>query len=78
MNPKEVKSIIPGNGMAVKVLGPKSYDIEQALRNWKGKVKDNEIVEQYRERKEYEKPTAKRRRLKDKAIFDAKRNSNNY
>ncbi len=74
MNGRSIKTIVPGKATAVKVLGPKPIDIEHALRTWKGKVKDNEIVEQYRERKEYEKPTAKRRRLKDRAIFDAKHN----
>jgi ribosomal protein S21 len=74
MNGRSIKPIVPGNGMAVKVLGPKPNDIEHALRSWKGKVKDNEIIEQYRDRQEYEKPTAKRRRLKDRAIFDAKHN----
>lgn len=71
---RHIKSIVPGNGMSVKVLGPKPQDIEYALRIWKRKVKDAGVVEDVRERMEYEKPKTKRRRLKNEAIRNARRN----
>ena len=68
--------VVPGNAMAVKVLGPKSYDIENALREWKTKMKESDIITRYRDKMEYEKPTSKRRRLKNDAIRNNKRQSN--
>ena len=73
-NSKMRKSIVPGNGMAVKVLGSKPHDIEYALRIWKRKVKDSGVIEELRERMEYEKPTSKKRRLRNEAYRTARRN----
>lgn len=72
------KSLVPGNGMAVKVLGSKPHDIEFALRIWKRKVKDTGLMENVRERMEFEKPTTKKRRLRNAAIRNAGRNQDNY
>jgi ribosomal protein S21 len=77
-NSKMRKSIVPGNGLAVKVLGSKPHDIEYALRVWKRKIKDAGVIENVRERMEYEKPKTKRRREKNEAIRSARRNQDNY
>lgn len=72
------KSIVPGNGLSVKVLGSKPHDIEFALRLWKRKIKDSAVLDNFIERREYEKPTTKNRRLKNESTRNAKRNQNNY
>jgi small subunit ribosomal protein S21 len=50
--------------------------IEQALRKYKEKYSKLKISKQINERKEYEKPTETRRKVRDKAIYiQKKRNS---
>jgi ribosomal protein S21 len=71
-------SVVPGNGMAVRVLGNKKHDLDFALRLWKKKLKDSEIIDNLKTRREYEKPSVTKRRNKDEAIRNAKRNKNNY
>jgi small subunit ribosomal protein S21 len=52
--------------------------IEQALKKYKEKYIKQRISKELNERKEYEKPTSARRKVKDKAIFiQKKRNEDN-
>ena len=69
-----LQSIVPGNGNAVKVLGKGPKDIEHALRLWKKNVKESNVIENLKSKMEYEKPTTKKRRLKNDAIRNRKRN----
>lgn len=69
------KSIVPGNGMAVKVLGSKPHHIEFALRLWKRTIKDTGLMEDVRSKMEFEKPSAKRKREKNEAIRSYKKNN---
>jgi ribosomal protein S21 len=67
-------SLVPGNGNSVKVLGSGRYDIEYALKLWKRNLKESDIVNELKSRMEYEKPTTKRRKAKNDAIRNRKRN----
>jgi|LauGreDrversion4_2_1035121.scaffolds.fasta_scaffold01139_15 small subunit ribosomal protein S21 len=58
---KQHKAIVPGNGMAVNVLGPAKEDLAFALKNWKRKVKSAGIVDILNERREYIKPSVTNR-----------------
>lgn len=74
MNYKMLHSIVPGNGNAIKVLGSGKYDIEYALRLWKRNLKDSDIVSELRDRMEYNKPSVVKRKTKNDAIRNRKRN----
>tara|TARA_R110000803_G_scaffold114294_5_gene182767 strand:+ start:961 stop:1209 length:249 start_codon:yes stop_codon:yes gene_type:complete len=52
-------------GFGVRVI---NGNLEPALRLWKKKLKDSGKMEELRDRKEYTKPTTKRRRAKAVAI----------
>jgi small subunit ribosomal protein S21 len=47
--------------------------IEQALKKYKEKYIKLKISKQLNERKEYEKPTAVKRKVKNKAIYNEKK-----
>jgi len=66
---KQHKTIVPGNGMAVNVLGPEKEDLAYALKAWKRKVKNASIVDILNERREYIKPSVKNRIQKTKAKY---------
>jgi small subunit ribosomal protein S21 len=53
--------------VAVKVIGK---NIQKALSKFKKKVKDSEHLLELRERKQYTKPSVKKRRLKQVAIHN--------
>ncbi len=56
---------IMGNSMAVKVV---HNQIEPAIKLWKRKLKDSGILEQLKERKEFIKPSAVKRKQREEAI----------
>lgn len=58
MNPKKIKSVIPGQLNAVQVV---DNDISTAIRLWKRMLKDNKVVEDCFSRKYFEKPSIRRR-----------------
>ena len=53
--------------VAVKVI---KGNIQKALSKFKKKVKDSEHLQEFRERREYVKPSVKKRRLKQVAIHN--------
>lgn len=65
---KQHQTIVPGNALAVKVLGSTREDLSFALKVWKRKIKNSEILEQTRTRKEFIKPSA----IKRKQLIAAK------
>ena len=56
---------IMGKPMAVKVV---HNQIEPAIKLWKRKLKDSGILEQLKERKEFIKPSAVKRKQREEAI----------
>ena len=66
---KQHKTVVPGNGLAVNVLGPEKEDLAYALKSWKRKVKNAGIVEILNERREYIKPSVKHRIEMTKAKY---------
>ena len=69
--PKNYKRIkkedmeVPGNSLAVKVV---NGNIELALKTFKRKLKDSGKIEELKNRKEYIKPSAIKRKQKADAI----------
>lgn len=53
----------------------KNNDIDHALKIFKRKMKEFQILEIYREKQEYTKPSEKRKRAKRAAILKQKKNS---
>jgi small subunit ribosomal protein S21 len=54
----------------------KNGNIERALKTYKRKFRNVGVVNELRERQEYTKPSEKRRKTKDKAIFINKKKNN--
>lgn len=65
---KYVDMNLPGYTIGVRVPGNSSRDIEMALRKFKRIVKDSGIMEEYRARQEYIKPSMRKRKQKQEAI----------
>jgi ribosomal protein S21 len=66
---KQHQAIVPGNSMAVKVVGTSREDLAYAIKGWKRKVKNAGIVEETRDRKEFIKPSVKKRQQHQAAVF---------
>ena len=54
---KQHQAVVPGNAMAIHVVGSSREDLGYALKGWKRKVKNAGIIESARERKEFIKPS---------------------
>ena len=59
---------VPGNGLAVKVPDSNPGTLEKALRYLKRQLKDDNTMMRLKEKRYHEKPSSKRRKLKDEAI----------
>ena len=66
---KQHKAIVPGNGMAVNVLGTEKEDLAFALKTWKRKVKSAGIVDILNEKREFVKPSVKQRAERIRAAY---------
>jgi ribosomal protein S21 len=66
---KQHQQIVPGNALAVKVIGTTREDLAHALKAWKRKVKSANILEEVKERREFIKPGVKRRKQLQDAAF---------
>ena len=66
---KQHKAIVPGNGMAVNVLGTEKEDLAFALKTWKRKIKHSKILERTKELTEFIKPSIKKRQQLTNAKF---------
>lgn len=60
-NSKPKKDKEPSFGLCVEV---RNGDINGAIRKFKKKVQESGILQDYRKKQEYEKPSSKRKRLK--------------
>ena len=52
-------------------------NINRALKQFKRKFRDTQVLKELRERKNYTKPSSKRRKQKEKAILKQKYRENN-
>jgi ribosomal protein S21 len=74
---RHLDSIIPGTAIGTKVIPTKGRpggDIHAAIGKWKRAVKDAGIIEDFKDRKEYIKDSAKQRRALSRAIYIQKIN----
>jgi len=55
-------------GLSVVVRGDNPHDFAKALRKFKRKVADSGIIQDYRDKQFYEKPSDKRRKAKKQAV----------
>jgi small subunit ribosomal protein S21 len=60
------KSILPGHALGVKVI---NNDLSFAIKQFKGKVKDSDILSSLKERREFEKPSVTKRKQLIKARY---------
>jgi ribosomal protein S21 len=60
---------VPGNALAVKVIGSSKEDLGHALKAWKRKIKSANILEETKDRREFIKPGVKRRKQLQDAVF---------
>jgi small subunit ribosomal protein S21 len=73
---KQHQTTVPGNALAVNVI---NNDLAFALRTWKRKVKSSEVLESIKDRKEFIKPSVKRRQQRQSAQFIQKiKDLNNF
>tara|TARA_R110001592_G_scaffold338613_1_gene625879 strand:- start:74 stop:313 length:240 start_codon:yes stop_codon:yes gene_type:complete len=63
---KQHKSIVSGNANAVSVI---NNDLNYALRTFKRKIKDSNVLEKLKENKTFIKPSVKRRQQINKAKY---------
>jgi small subunit ribosomal protein S21 len=66
---KQHQTIVPGNPLAVNVVGSAREDLAFALKTWKRKIKNSEILEQTKDRKEFLKPSVRKRKQLQDAKF---------
>jgi len=66
---KHHQSIAPGHGISARVV---EKDINFALRIWKRKLKDSDVLLNLKEGREFLKPSVKRRKQKIDAIYTQK------
>jgi len=71
MNKKQKQHLttVPGSPLAVNVTGTQREDLAFALKAWKRKIKSSGILETMRDRKEFEKPSVKKRKQLQSAKF---------
>lgn len=62
---KREEQFLYGHALGVKVI---NNNVEAALRKWKRLVKESGVIDEYKSRREYIKPTTKRRKQKNDAI----------
>ena len=69
---KHQKSIVPGAGVAVKVLSTKQYpkgDINFALKSFKRELKESGKIQELKDRKEFKSKSQKRREEVNRAKY---------
>ena len=59
---KQHQTLVPGNALAVNVVGTTREDLAFALKTWKRKIKNSEVLEQTKARKEFIKPSVVKRK----------------
>ena len=59
---KQHQTIVPGNALAVNVVGNTREDLAFALKTWKRKIKNSEVLEQTKARKVFIKTSVVKRK----------------
>jgi small subunit ribosomal protein S21 len=59
------------------IIKSKGKKIEYVLKEYRKKVERTKLMRECRSRKEFEKPSTKKRRIKNKAKYINKKNNNN-
>ena len=77
----EIKTIIPGSAIGAKVLPPHGRDkrrrdqaLGNAIRTWKQALNDSGKLDELKIKQAFEKPSEKKRRMKNAAIYNRKKN----
>ena len=66
---KQHQTIVPGNSLAVNVVGTQREDVSFALKAWKRNIKASGILERIKDEKEFIKPSVRKRKQIQKAQF---------
>jgi small subunit ribosomal protein S21 len=66
---KQHQMILPGSSLGVNVPGTFREDLALALKTWKRKVKSAGVLESVKDRKEFIKPSVRKRAEKANAVF---------
>ena len=66
---KQHQTTVPGNPLAVNVVGTQREDLGFALKTFKRKMKNSGILEKLKDRKEFEKPSVTNRKQIQRAQF---------
>ena len=66
---KQHQQIVPGNSLAVQVVGTETVDLAHALKAWKRKVKSAGVLESVKDRREFIKPSVVKRQQHIRAAF---------
>ena len=66
---KQHQTIVPGNPLAVNVVGTQRGDLGFALKVWIRKVKNSGILDRIKDLKEFEKPSVTKRKQLQAAKF---------
>jgi small subunit ribosomal protein S21 len=66
---KQHQTTVAGNPLAVNVIGTAREDLAFALKSWKRKVKSSGVLEAVKDRREFIKPSVKRRKQLQAAQF---------
>lgn len=66
---KQHQQIVPGNALAIQVIGTEREDLAHALKAWKRKVKSAGVLEATKDRREFIKPSVQRRQQHIRAAF---------
>ena len=66
---KQHQTVVPGNPLAVNVVGNQREDLSFAIKSFKRKVKNSGVLERIKDRKEFIKPSVKRRKQLQDAQF---------
>lgn len=74
---KQHQQIVPGNALAVNVVGTDSHDLAYALKAWKRKVKNANILNEVKDRKEYIKTSVIQREQQTRAAYIQRMRSKN-
>lgn len=66
---KQHQTTVAGNPLAVNVIGTAREDLAFALKTWKRKVKTSGVLEKVKDRREFIKPSVKKRKQLQAAQF---------
>ena len=66
---KQHQTTVAGNPLAVNVIGSAREDLGFALKTWKRKVKSSGVLEKVKDRREFIKPSVKKRKQLQAAQF---------